>query len=300
MLDKLKFDSFSTFASSVQNTVQDNKKAVAVAAGASTAALAGLYLARKAANAVPKTGSYGFGTLPVDAYDAVVVGAGPSGSVCSYYLSKNGAKVALLEKETFPRDKYCGDAVCTPAIRILEDMGVLAELKANNEAHFADAGGFVSPNGISYIGASKEKLGEAACCAVKRINLDMRCAKAAQRKGADLKEQFEVSTATFDKATGLWTVTSAKGDEVGGCQGGGGVNAARSACTQCKHAPAAAFSRLQLQRCPDLEFALLGSHLTLPAQAPFQLPPICRQCHMTAGAPQHQCTPRWLCPVLKV
>ncbi len=78
--------------------------------------------------------------------------------------------------------------MCTPAIRILEDMGVLKELVEHNEAHFADAGGFVSPSGISYIGVSKEKLGEAACCAVKRINLDMRVAKNAARKGADLKE----------------------------------------------------------------------------------------------------------------
>lgn len=54
------------------------------------------------------------------------------------------------------------------------------------------AGGFVSPMGISYIGASKEKLGEAACCAVKRINLDNRIAKKAASGGADLKEGFEV------------------------------------------------------------------------------------------------------------
>jgi hypothetical protein len=60
--------------------------------------------------------------------------------------------VALLEKEHFPRDKYCGDAVCTPALRILEEMGVLQELVANNETHFADAGGFVSPAGLAYIG----------------------------------------------------------------------------------------------------------------------------------------------------
>jgi hypothetical protein len=78
------------------------------------------------------------------------------------------------------------------AARILEDMGVLKELMDNNEAHFADAGGFVSPMGISYVGASKEKLGEAACCAVKRINLDNRIAKKAKSAGADLKEGFEV------------------------------------------------------------------------------------------------------------
>lgn len=34
--------------------------------------------------------------------------AGPSGSVCSYYLAKNGGKVALLDKEKFPRDKVWG------------------------------------------------------------------------------------------------------------------------------------------------------------------------------------------------
>lgn len=36
---------------------------------------------------------------------AVIVGAGPSGAVCAYFLAKAGAKVALLEKEKFPRDK---------------------------------------------------------------------------------------------------------------------------------------------------------------------------------------------------
>jgi hypothetical protein len=40
--------------------------------------------------------------------------------VCGYYLAQGGAKVALLDKEHFPRDKICGDAVCTPAIHILE------------------------------------------------------------------------------------------------------------------------------------------------------------------------------------
>ena len=76
--------------------------------------------------------------------------------------------------------------MCTPAIRVLEDMGVMKELKDNNEAHFADAGGFVSPLGTSYIGVSKQKLGQAACCAVKRINLDVRIARCAKRAGTQI------------------------------------------------------------------------------------------------------------------
>ena len=95
-------------------------------------------------------------------------------------------------------------------------QGVMKELIDNNEAHFADAGGFVSPNGTSYIGVSKQKLGEAACCAVKRINLDIRVAKNAQRAGADLKEKFEVTAAAFDRAAGLWSVTAADGTVVKG------------------------------------------------------------------------------------
>lgn len=57
-------------------------------------------------------------------------------------------------------------------------------------------------------GASVEKLGEAAACAVKRINLDMRMAYAARKAGAELREEFEVTGADFDKQQGLWTVCS--------------------------------------------------------------------------------------------
>lgn len=57
-------------------------------------------------------------------------------------------------------------------------------------------------------GASVEKLGEAAACAVKRINLDMRMAYAARKAGAELREEFEVVAADFNKQQGLWTVSS--------------------------------------------------------------------------------------------
>eukprot|EP00210_Caulerpa_lentillifera_P003158 g3017.t1 len=157
-----------------------------------------------------------WGDLPPDAFDAVIVGAGPSGSTSAWFMNKGGAKVALLDKETFPRDKYCGDAVCTPAIRILEEMDVMTQLKANNEVHFADAGGFVSPRGYCYIGTSVEKIGEAAACAVKRIHLDHRLAQHARNSGVELKESFEVTGAEFDSSDGLWTVRGAHGAQVRG------------------------------------------------------------------------------------
>jgi menaquinone-9 beta-reductase len=133
-------------------------------------------------------------------------------------MAKGGAHVALMDKATFPREKVCGDAVCTPALEILEDMGVMKELVAANQAKYADSGGFISPSGLSYIGNSVHQLGSAAACAVKRINLDEKVARCAARAGADLKENFEVDgdTVLFDKESKLWTVTSTSGQVVTG------------------------------------------------------------------------------------
>ena len=129
--------------------------ATASAVGASVIAYT-LYksLSRSSSSSRPRKAAKGYSPkpLPPGCFDAVIVGAGPSGGTAAYYLAKVGAQVALLDKEHFPRDKYCGDAVCTPAIKILEEMGVLDELRQNNECHFADCGGFVSPSGLSYIG----------------------------------------------------------------------------------------------------------------------------------------------------
>jgi flavin-dependent dehydrogenase len=147
----------------------------------------------------------------------MVVIAGPSGSVCGYFMAKEGAKVALLDKETFPREKICGDAVCTPAIHILKEMDVIDGLIAEGKAKYADSGGFVSPCGLSYIGNSVHQLGESAACAIKRYHLDNAVAKKAQEAGANLMEKFEVGDdVTFDEKAGLWTVKSVTGDVVKG------------------------------------------------------------------------------------
>ena len=44
-------------------------------------------------------------------YDAIIVGAGPAGSTAARLLAAKGAKVLLLDKQKFPRDKPCGGGV---------------------------------------------------------------------------------------------------------------------------------------------------------------------------------------------
>ncbi len=54
----------------------------------------------------------------------LVIGGGPSGSSCAYWLAEAGWDVALVEKKVFPREKTCGDGLTPRAVRQLADMGL--------------------------------------------------------------------------------------------------------------------------------------------------------------------------------
>lgn len=55
-------------------------------------------------------------------YDLIVVGAGPAGSACAITAARHGAKVLLLEKDTFPRHKVCGEFVSGESLRLLGSL----------------------------------------------------------------------------------------------------------------------------------------------------------------------------------
>ena len=57
-------------------------------------------------------------------YDAVIIGGGPSGSACAYWLAKAGWDVAVVERKEFPRAKTCGDGLTPRSVRQLADMGL--------------------------------------------------------------------------------------------------------------------------------------------------------------------------------
>jgi len=82
-------------------------------------------------------------------FDVVVAGAGPAGSYAAYLLANQGARVALLDKARFPREKPCGGALSRKALELVEfDLSPIAHahvtgawLTYGGDALYRDAGG---------------------------------------------------------------------------------------------------------------------------------------------------------------
>jgi geranylgeranyl reductase family protein len=60
----------------------------------------------------------------VERYDVAVVGAGPAGSAAALAARRAGARVVLIDRAEFPRDKPCGDGIAPHALDVLADLGV--------------------------------------------------------------------------------------------------------------------------------------------------------------------------------
>jgi flavin-dependent dehydrogenase len=52
--------------------------------------------------------------------EVVIIGAGPAGCSASSYLAKFGIPHVIVEKETYPRDKVCGDALSGEVVNQLK------------------------------------------------------------------------------------------------------------------------------------------------------------------------------------
>lgn len=57
-------------------------------------------------------------------FDIAIIGASIAGSMAAYLLGKNGLRVALIDKCTFPRRKPCGEGLSTLGLEVLTRQGL--------------------------------------------------------------------------------------------------------------------------------------------------------------------------------
>jgi menaquinone-9 beta-reductase len=66
--------------------------------------------------------------------DVLVVGAGPAGSIAALVLARAGARVRLVDRARFPRDKLCGDTLNPGSLSILDRLGISTPIRTRATA----------------------------------------------------------------------------------------------------------------------------------------------------------------------
>ncbi|MEY2541004.1 MAG: hypothetical protein QOI22_606 [Verrucomicrobiota bacterium] len=122
-------------------------------------------------------------------FDAVIVGAGPAGSTCAAFCAQVGLRTLLLERETFPREKVCGDCLNPACWPVLRRLGVFERVRQLPHGKL-DAVEFIA------IGGGKVRVdlpaGDESEIAVKRSLFDDLLLSHAMELGAEVRDATTV------------------------------------------------------------------------------------------------------------
>lgn len=150
----------------------------------------------------------------MNCYDAIVIGAGPSGSTAAAVLASKGRRVLAIEREKFPR-YHVGESLIPYTYFPLDRIGMIERMKKSH---------FPSKYSVQFVGRSGnlsqpfyffEHLEHEAACTwqVLRSEFDQMLMDNAREKGAEVLEETKV-TDTIDE-NGAVTGVRAKAKDGG-------------------------------------------------------------------------------------
>ncbi len=134
-------------------------------------------------------------------YEVIVVGAGPSGAMTAILLARYGHNVLLLDKQNFPRNKVCGDAVPSRVIDILSSVGMKEKIKeavSRGEFYPLTRMSLISPKGHQLILPLERSENGFDPYITPRFYFDVLLQQFAIEKGADF-HQLKVENPLVEK-----------------------------------------------------------------------------------------------------
>ena len=128
--------------------------------------------------------------------DVLVIGAGPAGAVAAALARRRGYSVRILEKLTFPRFQI-GESLLPQCMNVLEEAGLLEAVKNfgfqyKNGAQIARA-----DQVVNFEFSNKTSPGIDHTFQVTRADFDLLLARGAERQGAELQFETEITAVDF-------------------------------------------------------------------------------------------------------
>ncbi len=139
--------------------------------------------------------SPGTGSCTDRTADVLVVGGGPAGSSCAFWLADAGWDVVVVEKKRFPREKTCGDGLTPRSVRQIEDMGLGAALSG---AHRYDGLRSVAYGRVLELPWPEHPSFPSYGYVITRHDLDQLVAERAAKAGATVLQGAEAVEAILD------------------------------------------------------------------------------------------------------
>jgi geranylgeranyl reductase family protein len=124
----------------------------------------------------------------VATWDVVVIGAGPAGCAAGVAAARAGARVLVVDRARFPRNKTCGDAVSNRGAAIVDELAGHARDLAAIPHAIVDDGVAILPDGTEVV----RSFGGDPGWIVPRLHLDARLVDHLRASGAELREGIAV------------------------------------------------------------------------------------------------------------
>jgi len=130
-----------------------------------------------------------------------IIGAGPSGASLAIRLAQKGFRVTLIERESFPRPKLCGEFISPECLRHFRELEVFDQMLAAGGERIVETV-FYATSG-KHIGVPSEWFNEneAGALSLSRAAMDLRLLERAKAVGVEVYEQTSVIGLTGEEDT---------------------------------------------------------------------------------------------------
>jgi menaquinone-9 beta-reductase len=143
-------------------------------------------------------------------YDVAIVGGGPAGSSAAWQAVQSGARVVVLDKAEFPRDKPCGDGLTARAVSLVQKMGLAEEIA---KFHRVNRATLFTPSQWELSFPRRPGMPDHGHCVARR-ELDTLLLEHARSAGAEVRQSTEVAGPVVDDDGRVTGVTLKSGEQV--------------------------------------------------------------------------------------